>query len=446
MSSRQNASGRGLWRKLLLLLLVLPLLLVGGTLALLIESSPLVASLPAPSVNAALRTRELAKRLRQGLESRQAVVEIHASAEELNGLLSLAGRGLPSFSGLVELTPQAAWIKTSLKLPPTAYPSYLNLQMELLPSPNGLTLGRTRLGRVDCSSRLGLRMIRLALDLGLGQGEGAAILDSVQSFAISNQLLQFQLRDPSKLKTRLSRLPTRLAGLRDRTFPLASSWPLASVQVYSERLQEITDQLPTTSAPSLGHYLQPLFQLALQRSDEGNPAAENQAALLALAGSLGDRRFSRLLPASASGAVAAAPPPPVKVMLAGRNDLRRHFVISAGLQLLVEQGLTSAIGELKELLDAGRKNSGFSFTDLAADRAGSALARSASDPQRARQLQRLLAASADEANVFPSLEGLPDNLSQHEFETRFGSVDSPAYRQLLQEIDRRLAELPIHSR
>lgn len=443
MSRRKNSSGPGPWRTLLWLLLLGPLILLGGTLALLIESQPLVAPQRAPSVDDALRARALAKRLLQGLESQQEIVEFHASAGELNGMLSLAGRGLPAFSGLVELSPQAVRIKTSLKLPPTALQSYLNLQMDLLPSQNGVTLDHIRLGRVVCSSRLGLRMIRLALDLGLGRGEGSAILDSVQRLAISNQQLQIQLRDPSKLKTRLNRLPTRLARLRDLTFPLASPWPLATVQIYSERLQEITDQLPTNAAPPLGHYLQGLFQLAQQRSVEGDPTVENQAALLALAGGLGDRRFSRLVSSGAAKA-AAAPPPAVRVKLASRNDLRQHFVISAGLQLLVDQGLTAAIGELKELLDAGRKSSGFSFSDLAADRAGSALARSASDPKKARQLQRLLAASADEANFFPSLEGLPDNLSQQQFESRFGNLDSPAYLQLLQEIDRRLEQLPIH--
>lgn len=443
MSPRQNTSGRGPWRKILLLLLILPLLLLGGALALLIESQPLVAPLQAPTVSDALRAQALAKRLLQGLESRQAVVDIHASAEELNGLLNLAGRGLPPFSGLIALSAQAVRIQTSLKLPPTALPSYLNLQMDLLPSRNGLTLGNTRLGRINCSSRLGLGVMRLVLDLGLGRGEGSAILDSVQGLAISNQQLQLQLRDPSKLKTRLNRLPIRLARLRDFTFPLVSPWPLATVQIYSERLQQMTDQLPKNSAPPLGHYLQGLFQLAQQRSVEGDPALENQAALLALAGDLGDRRFSRLVSSGAAKAAAAAPPP-ARVLLAGRNDLRRHFVISAGLQLLVDQELTAAIGELKELLDAGRKSGGFSFSDLAADRAGGALARSASDPKRARQLQRLLAASADEANFFPSLEGLPEDLSQQQFETRFGSLDSPAYLQLLQEIDRRLAQLPVH--
>ena len=429
---------------MLLLLLVLPLLLLGGALALLIESQPLAAPLAAPSVDDALRARALAKRLLQGLESRQAVVEIQATTEELNGLLSLAGRGLPAFFGLVELSPQALRIKTSLKLPPNALPGYLNLQLDLLPSRNGLTLGQTRLGRINCSSRLGLKVIRLVLDLGLGRGEGSAILDSVQGLAISNQQLQLQLRDPNQLKTRLNRLPTRLARLRDLTFPLVSPWPLATVQIYSERLQQVSDQLPKNSAPPLGHYLQGLFQLAQQRSVEGDPALENQAALLALAGGLGDRRFFRLVSPGPAKAAAAAPSPAVRAKLAGRNDLRRHFVISAGLQLLVDQGLTAAIGEIKELLDAGRKSSGFSFSDLAADRAGGALARTASDPKRARQLQRLLAASADEANFFPSLEGLPEDLSQQQFETRFGRLDSPAYLQLLQEIDRRLDQLPIH--
>lgn len=45
MSPRRNTSGRGPWRKMLLLLLILPLSLLGGALALLIESQPLVAPL-----------------------------------------------------------------------------------------------------------------------------------------------------------------------------------------------------------------------------------------------------------------------------------------------------------------------------------------------------------------------------------------------------------------
>jgi len=446
MSPRQNTSGRGPWRKLLLLLLVLPLLLIGGTLALLIEFQPLVAPLPAPSVNDALRTRALVIRLYSGLESNRSSVVIHASVEELSSLLNLASRGLPRLAGRVEISGPKVLISHSLNLPPAWFPTFFNLQLELLPSQKGLNIGYARLGRIDCPTPLALLLTRLVLDLGLGKGEGQAALDSLQKFEVEGSQVQLRLANPARLKTSLSRLPSRIAWLRDLSLPQASPWPTDAAHYYLQRLLETTAQAPKGSPPQLHSYLGPLFALAQQRSAQGDAVVENQLALLTLAGYLGDWRFAQALDPAAPETAPKTNQPPPKVLLAGRDDLRRHFVISVGLQLLTEQGLTAAIGELKELLDAGPGGSGFSFADLAADRAGSALARSASDPKRARQLQRLLAASADEANFFPSLEGLPEDLRQNEFEIRFGSVDSPSYLQLLQEIDRRLAQLPVHRR
>ena len=57
-------------------------------------------------------------------------------------------------------------------------------------------------------------------------------------------------------------------------------------------------------------------------------------------------------------------------MLAGRRDLLQQFIVSAGLRVLAENGVPMAIGEFKELLDSRSGGSGFSFVDLAADRAG----------------------------------------------------------------------------
>lgn len=445
MTPRQSSSGCGPWRKLLLVLLVLPLLLIGGSLALMIELQPLVAPLPAPSVNDALRTRKLIIRLYSGLESNQSSVVVHASVEELSSLLNLASRGLPQLAGQVEISGQNVLISHSLSLPPARFPTFFNLQLELLPSQQGLNIGYARLGRIDCPTPLALLLTRLVLDLGLGKGEGQAALDSLQKFEIKGNQVQLRLANPARLKTSLSRLPSRIAWLRDPSFPQASPWPTDAAHYYLQRLLETTAQSPKGSSPELRSYLGPLFTLAQQRSAQGDAVVENQLALLTLAGYLGNWRFAQALDSAASATAKKNTPPP-KVLLAGRDDLRRHFVISVGLHLLTAQGLTAAIGELKELLDAGPGRSGFSFADLAADRAGSALARSASDPKQAQQLQRLLAASADEANFFPSLEGLPEDLSQHEFEARFGSVDSPSYLQLLQEIDRRLAQLPVHRR
>ena len=59
----------------------------------------------------------------------------------------------------------------------------------------------------------------------------------------------------------------------------------------------------------------------------------------------------------------------VELTLNGRHDSAQHFVISAALAAWAGEPVAEAIGLYKELDDA-RRGSGFSFADLAADRAG----------------------------------------------------------------------------
>jgi hypothetical protein len=430
-------------RRWVLLLVLVPLLLCGGALALLLEPTALVAPLPPPSSGDALRARDLSKRVLRVLESRAATVTLQASAAELDSLLILAGRGLERFAGRIELGPERVRLSVSLGLP-AALPRQLNLELELLPAPGGLSLGRVRLGRLAGSGPLARGLTRLALELALGPGELEAVLASLQRLELSAQQVRVELRDPARLRQRLQHLPARLVALRDLAPALTAPRPPVSTQPYAERLQAVSAEGPRNRPRPLTDYLGPLFALARQRSAAADPVQENQAALLALAAHLGDRRFAYLHDPSGPRGAPQASRPPKRVLLAGRDDLRRHFVISAGLQLLTEQGLTAAIGEVKELLDAAPGGSGFSFVDLTADHAGAALARSASDPALARALQRRLAEAPAEADFFPALDGLPEQLSRAEFTARFGAVDSPAYRELLREIDRRLSALPVH--
>ncbi len=418
------------------------LLLSSLLAALLLTGTPRVVQLPPPGVADAERARDLAKRLRQGLESREPTLELRVSQQELQSLLILAARGLPRLAGEVTLAKGQLLLAASLRLPPTAQPLYLNGELTLLPSREGLRLAGARLGRLPLPEPLARWLLGRGLDLGLGRGGGAALLAAVHGLEVAEHHLQIRLKDVRQLQARLQQLPTRLARLREWAMPLAAPWPRETVQLYLGQLRQITANAARSGPAALTDYLGPLFQLARERSRLGDPVRENQAALLALAGYLGHWRFVRLLDPSAPRSQPRSQRAPSRVSLANRDDLRRHFVISAGLQLLADQGATAAVGEWKELLDAGG-GSGFSFADLAADRAGSALARTASDPQRARRLQGLLAAGG-EAVFFPPLDGLPENLSQAEFAAHFGSVDSPAYLELVALIDARLAACAIH--
>jgi len=108
--------------------------------------------------------------------------------------------------------------------------------------------------------------------------------------------------------------------------------------------------------------------------------------------------------------------------LQGRDDLAQHFLISAGIAAAGGSRLADAVGLFKEL-DDSRSGSGFSFTDLAADRAGVRFAESATGPNAAR-LQGLLADKAEESLFMPRVRDLPEFMPEDELVRRFGGVDS----------------------
>jgi hypothetical protein len=188
----------------------------------------------------------------------------------------------------------------------------------------------------------------------------------------------------------------------------------------------------------------PLFQTVKDRSGFGDPVAENQAALLAMVIYFGDSRFERLTGQVRTGALKFHKPKTKSVRLAGRGDLLLHFIISAGLKIVSDSGISAAIGEFKELLDSDG-GTGFSFVDLAADKAGIRFAEAATnDKQGATHLQNLLAGGTTEATFFPEINGLPEGLNDKAFKKSFGGVSGDKYKAMVQKIEKRIAEKPAY--
>ena len=184
---------------------------------------------------------------------------------------------------------------------------------------------------------------------------------------------------------------------------------------------------------SVNAVLQSLFALARQRSAEGDPVAENRALLLVLGAWAGGRGMQVLMPQAPDKLARFA------LSLLQRRDFGRHFLVSAGIAAGSETGLSDAIGIHKELSDS-RDGSGFSFTDLAADRAGTRFGKLATaSADSARRIQHLLSQGVTEADIMPVVSDLPEGLTEAEFASRYAAVDSPAYRAVLDEIDRRIA-------
>jgi hypothetical protein len=171
-----------------------------------------------------------------------------------------------------------------------------------------------------------------------------------------------------------------------------------------------------------------------------------RAFLLAIGVGLGDAELLASVPGAGSMAQAVELPSERTIRMAvlgeptlqGRRDLAKHFFVSVYLTAVLGAEATDAAGVAKELLDA-QGNSGFSFVDLAADRAG---VRFADGILNKRVPLGLLPQTFSVAAFVPATEGLPEGLSAGAMRKQYGAKNDPRFRKLLSEIDSRILALP----
>jgi hypothetical protein len=183
-----------------------------------------------------------------------------------------------------------------------------------------------------------------------------------------------------------------------------------------------------------------MLQIAFAPWSPSDAVQQNRAAILALGIALGHERlapFAGLHPDDEL--VRAASLLRQRATLRGREDWPRHYAVSAALAALEIPLLSDAAGLLKEEMDALTHGSGFSFGDLAADRAGTRFANAAthSDAAAAAMQLRLHRGFALD-DFFPAAADLPENLTVDQFRDLYGSVGSRRYRQKVGEIEARL--------
>ena len=108
---------------------------------------------------------------------------------------------------------------------------------------------------------------------------------------------------------------------------------------------------------------------------------------------------------------------------------------------LSSASIAESAGLLKEMRDS-QGESGFSFTDLAADLAGIALAEyvkgsEAKLPEVARDFSI--------AKFVPPIDGLRDNLTHDQFIEAYGSTSDPRFKKEVAEVRTRIKSLPIYA-
>jgi hypothetical protein len=211
--------------------------------------------------------------------------------------------------------------------------------------------------------------------------------------------------------------------------------------VYQKKLADIVARHDPEWRLSLAELLQPLFELAYRRSSPDNAVEENRLVILTVNDYVNKQEAARMINDSAPRTSEKSP---YAAFMYKRIDLAQHFIGSAALTASVNGQVAKVVGEQKELSDA-EGGSGFSFIDLAADKAGTRFGEIAtSSPDNARKIQKAMAAVKNYSDFMPDPRDLPEKMDAAEFKRLFGGIDSPTYRHIVEQIDARIAAMPIY--
>lgn len=199
---------------------------------------------------------------------------------------------------------------------------------------------------------------------------------------------------------------------------------------------------------SLAVFLQKLFTEVSERSGRGEARQENRDAIFAMIMLLGSNRFGKFNSYIVGDMGSTCMRRFRNVVLAGRSDLRKHFVYSAALKLMTEKTVSYAIGEFKEFFDIVKhRPTGFSFIDIAANIAGLRFAETVVETEAgARWAQHILAKNTLESVFFPITADLKEGFSDSEFHRLYHDTHSQEYRAVLEDLLSRINNLPLHNR
>lgn len=397
---------------------LLPVLAAAALLAAIMDSTPLVARGKSISPVSIAQARRLfqandPRRLNKGEER---TVSIPAALLD-EGLNHLAARFLRGRAALL-LADDAGEIRITLH--PAALPGYLNLRATIREADSELRIARAAVGSLPVPPALAEAALRMAVGAAGYGDEWKLARHSVRH-------LDFQTAPQAVVVTYVWE-PEILARARSVAFAPEDIDRLKTAQ---GTLAALLDHRAPGMKVSLPAILKPLL------SNAGGDRQARRAALLVLATYLAEKDLAALVPQARQW----PRPRPVALTLRGRYDSAQHFAVSAALAAWAGEPVADAIGIYKEL-DDSRHGSGFSFADLAADRAGTRFGELVAEDSA--RLDQALAGPFSEAELIPALDGLPEYLYEGEFRRRYGTPDSPAYQQLAAEIERRLAALPLY--
>lgn len=413
---------------------------------LLIDLSPTVSKDASVQVENAENVSTLIGQLRKSFRNRYQSQQIDISYSQAESLLGFTQRALPNVSSELKLQALNAEIMVSYQLPSYLFSSYVNVSINVVQD-NHLHVESVSIGVIKIPGSWALRWAE-------------ALANSYTNSEVASKAIQLVAKteiSPDQVIISLNPLDPLLRELKNIKTS-GDSNDMQLLRIKTAHYLRVLDSLPSpddlnlqkkqNKDTSLSYYLHKVMLEAKAMSakdPQGNSNSatlENEAAIMALSIYAGHRRFSTLF-GDLSFAVDPIPTVRRKPVLANRQDLSLHFIFSAAIKLLSEQGISVAVGEFKELMDRGKGGSGYSFIDLTADMAGANFAALAVDPRTAEKIQDIMSSEANEMLFFPSIEGFDEGMDKSKFRQKYTNIESKEYLKVVEEIEKRMGELPI---
>ncbi|WP_432464030.1 hypothetical protein [Agarivorans sp. QJM3NY_33] len=423
------------WGLSLLLLVALSGLL-GLKLALSTLAS--IPAPPAPSPQQVADVKHLLQENMQRLGDASQPVDILLSSQQLQALSRLSSRAFSQINVETQLQAEQLRLRATITLPAQWFGRYLNLQVSLLQSSQGLQLAELTLGDLSLPAQPVFVALLWLSERYFPELPLKVLVSHMSVPQIDQHALRLQVTAQANVRQTLIKAYQSFSQWQQ---PQTIGLPIA---YYYHKLALLGQQYAGQMEVSLFDYLYPLsFDVAL-RGQRGSLLVEQQAMIWAVSlffseGSLRSlllKRFSLELPFV---------PAPSNVRLAGRRDLLLHFSYSAGLRMAAEQGFSASIGEFKELFDSVAGGSGFSFADLAADFTGIQFAQTATSLAKTQAFLQAMRQASAEQDLFPRVDDLSEGLSEQQFLKIYQSSDSALYQQQVFFIRQRIAHLPVFS-
>ncbi|MBX3630071.1 MAG: hypothetical protein KF908_09185 [Nitrosomonas sp.] len=403
---------------------------LGFLLFLTIEEKPRVERLTAVAPEHIERARYLFDQHRQ--HSPQNVpITISILSEDIDIAANYLAKLFTHGKARVKLSHRQAEIHASLPIPLQSIKGYINFQATLTETAALPQLQSVHIGQLT-------------------------IPDSVSQF-LSAQLIEWLKKHPrygnginiiknvrfsSKILKVAYYLPDKLSESDNYSLPVLSKSEQNKIYRYhlflvqNSHRQHSGQLIPTNQ--TLSQILQPLMQMAAKYSEKNQAPVENRAAILAATFHILRLPLERLIPEAVHW-------PHAKyqvITLDGRQDFAQHFIVSAAITAYADTFLSDAIGLYKEIEDA-RSGSGFSFNDIAADRAGTLFGeRATANQATALKLQQWATRGITDKDLMPVWADLPEHLPKSVFRQQFGHMDTPAYNQIMKKIEQRVSALP----